>query len=372
LIAVSAFSVVESTMQMNERAYGVAVVDDLSQGQFVRAWKMWASVEAGPRPTWYDPINANMRSAVYTVSPAARLIEPYFQVPTSGWRSTNCDWIRAQAPRTPCEGSGFWTMWDLRFSAVSAGHAGSATQFQAYFKQVADQISQACSSGGLRCDRSPVLGSGLLPLDDLSMSATTRQGLQGFWRMVLSRYTYSSPPVPTAASAAEYREWASVVPGVPAITHLTDSTPAPVYPILRGWAKLYGDLNVVALVGLALALIRWVVVRLTGRRLALDGWPAGAIIASAWFFVSAVLGLAILAFAGSGSAPNPYIRPIYWSDFATPLELFIVFGTFAAAGILSQKPSGKRIPPDFQERLTVIDEETAPVATAGREIYRSS
>jgi hypothetical protein len=365
VVAVGAFSVVESTVKMNKAVYGVGVVDDLSQGQFPRAWKMWVSVEAGPRPQWYDPINGKMRLAVYRVSPAARLIEPYFQVPTDGWRTGSCERYRI----IPCDGSGYWTIWDLRSSAVSAGQAQSATQFQAYFKQVADQISQACSSGELRCDSSPVLGTGVLPLDDLPTSGLTRQGLHGLWEMVLSRYSYSSPPAQAQPTGPRYREWASVVPGMPAITQLTYSTPSPVYPILRHWSTWYGDLNVVALIGLALAMIRWVVVRLTGRHLAIAGWPVGAMIASGWFFVSAVLGLAILAILGSG-VPNAFVTPLYWSDFATPVELFIVFGAFAAAGILTQKPSPKRrrklIPPNLQEAADSDHEETAPVTTADR------
>jgi hypothetical protein len=121
-----------------EDVYEVAVVDAMLQGQFPRPGKMWIRVEAGRRPRWYDPINGSMRMAVYRVSPAVRLIKPCFRMPTSSWRRTNSDWTTRLGFGTPCNGSGFWTIWDLKFPAVSAGQARSATEFQADFRQVAD------------------------------------------------------------------------------------------------------------------------------------------------------------------------------------------------------------------------------------------
>ena len=350
VVVVGLAGVSEALVLTNKHVYGVALTDDFSEGQFSRAWKRWVSVEAGPRPVLLDPINPEMRSAVYRVSPAARLIEPYFETPKSPWTMGNCLFLKKAAPRTPCDGAGLWTEWDLRTSATNAKETTSAIQFEGYFKVVADQISRACASGGLRCDPTPVLGTGVLPLDDISLSSTASETLDGISSMVYSHYVYGSPESQVPFSSQIYREWASVVPGVPPLKDLSNSTPSGLYSPLRIWGQVYGVLNVAALAALAFALVRWSLLRAAGRRPALDNSPAAVMTMAGLFGLAAVLGVASLATVGG----SDFVVFAYWLDFSTPLQLSVVFAGFAAAALLSRRPGqvGLELWPDkAQQRV---------------------
>ncbi len=90
VLAVSgAYGVVATTVSMNQRTYHVALVEDLSSGAFARAWKAWASVEAGP-PEPHVVITRDMRMAVYRVSPAASRLRPYLESPRDKWKRADC------------------------------------------------------------------------------------------------------------------------------------------------------------------------------------------------------------------------------------------------------------------------------------------
>lgn len=344
VVGVSGWAVIEATTLENFRVYGVAVLDDFDKGQFARAWKEWVSVEAGPKPVWYDPINPQMRAAVYRVSPAARLMSPYFGTSNSVWTSTNCLYLKMPPPPqagipagTRCDDSGHWAIWDLRGSAGRVGQATSASSFEAYFKTVADQISAACASGRLRCDKAPVVGAGLVPLDDIPVAATTHRSIGGLWQMIRAQYqylpeTYSYPPSLYPTYVSLHQEWAQVVNGLPPLNQTSDATPAALFTILRGWGKVYAVLSVAALAALALGLLRGLYVFARGRRLRLTGWPAAALTAAVLFGLTGLVSV-----AGLAAAQPIYVNALYWSDFAPVVELFVVFSGFAAAALLTRR-----------------------------------
>lgn len=91
-----------------------------------------------------------------------------------------------------------------------------------------------------------------------------------------------------------------------------------------------------ALGALGVGLVRWLYLAVTGRRLDLGGWPASALTMSAVVGVTALASLAALALA-----QPTYVRDQYWSDFAPVMQLFVVFGGFTAAALLTRRPRGK-------------------------------
>ena len=58
------------------------------------------------------------------------------------------------------------------------------------------------------------------------------------------------------------------------------------------------------------------------------------------FLLSTVVGMATLAVYAAALGPLGYTDPYYWADFATPGELFLVFGAFASWSALRSGQSG--------------------------------
>lgn len=138
--------------QRNKDAYGVAIVSDLADGQFARAYSLWQSVESG-RPQVHIPVSEAARRAVFAVSPAAAELRVPLDTPKGAARH----WVTLSG-RGDYIGAFF--VWALREAAAAAGHFHNEADFQSYFKQVADQIQSACDDHRLSCGR---LGLPVLP-----------------------------------------------------------------------------------------------------------------------------------------------------------------------------------------------------------------
>ncbi len=323
IFLVAGLGVVQATKYMNKRTYGVALTDDLSAGGLARTWKAWASVEAGPQEK-YIVITKPMRDAVYRVSPAAAVLKNYLEPATDPWKQIDCN-----DPLTHiCDDSGLWFEWDLQTAAVAAGQVHSVADFQTYFNKLADQISAACSRRELTCNSSPVLAIGLRPLDQIDLSRVTTDTVRGMWKMVGDTLPMSASPT-TKPSSSTYRLWDSVVPAMPSIGAVTTtSTPSGLLSLFKVLDYLYRVANVVLLAVIALGLLLWALSRPLRRR-----WSFGRPVpAAAWpallFLVSAVVGMGSLAVFEVGQGPG-FISSVYWTDFITPLELFLAFGAIS-------------------------------------------
>lgn len=311
--------VVTAVAVANQHAYGVSLVDDISGGGLPALWKAWASVEAGP-PRAYVPVTAAMRQAVYRVSPAARELEPYLESPTDPWKRHDCNSVQHI-----CDESGKFFDWDLRSAAAASGRVHSEAQLQGLFAAAATQITGACRSGALRCDASPVLATGLPPLDRLPLGTVASETAAGLFDMAAGPLGYGSPGG-TVPRPSLYRLWASVIPGMPPLDRVAAGTsPGWLDPLLRlvDWAFRLVNLALLAAVaaGLALALRR------RGR---LEG-DAG--LASVLFLVSAGLGMLVLALVNAVQRPT-HVSPLYWSDFVACAQLSLLFGAFAVWPVL--------------------------------------
>lgn len=335
--AVSCAAVIEATVQMNRRAYGVALVEDFSAGGLARAWAAWASVEAGP-PVRYDPVTKQMREAVYRVSPTAREMEPYLESPSSRWWVLNCH------GRSRCDGAGKYFEWDLRSAAAASGRVHDEVQLQAFFDSLADQIDSACAAGTLTCSSSPVLATGLPPLDHIPLGTVASDTGSGLWRMVLAHYQYATAPVSEPPQSL-YATWASVVPGIPPRDRVAAPGDHPrLYQLCAAIDDLFsaGNLLSLALIcgGILAPAVAWSRRRRRSRAGGTDAGSTGAATASRQpsvghpaivslvLLVSVLIGVGTLAVFDAGQSPT-YLNPMYWSDFSACLELCLVFGAFA-------------------------------------------
>ena len=146
LIAVFAALPSIGVVQMNQRTYQVALIDDFSQGAFAAAVKSWSSVPGGET---FLVVSADQREAVYAVSGTARLLERSLEDPGNMWVAHACSFnTDGNAPCTEFGGSFSWA---LRDAAMETGAISTAAEFQQFFQRLDGEIVAACSSGALAC-----------------------------------------------------------------------------------------------------------------------------------------------------------------------------------------------------------------------------
>lgn len=321
VLAVMAWvAVVGGTKAMNDRTYGVALVEDFSSGAFARAWDAWAGVESGA-PRRYVPITRAMRLAVYRNSPTARLLEPSLEAPADFWKTVDC----ASAVHI-CDESGNWFEWDLRTAADATGRIRSVADFQRFFGRIADDIEHACSTGAIRCSSAPVPGTGLPPVTRIRLGSVGFHLADGLWQMVDSQLPIG-PPTNSQPTPAQYQLWRSVIPGMGSIATVTTTTDTTwPYSVLRAVDRLYGVGDIVLLSVIGLGLLG-LLVRRRGSADAGNRRPQ-ALAAACLFLLAAVLGMGTLATFEAAQGPG-YVSPLYWADFAAPAELALALGACA-------------------------------------------
>lgn len=152
---------------LNYLEYGVFRDNDFRSGTpFTRAYAALSRIK---HDQWrrYVVFPADARQRAYSVSPAARELEPFFE--GDGGRF----WIKASqhyGPPWGCPGqpeacvnevmSG-WFMWALRDAVASTGHYRSARVADRYYKRLAIEINSACERRLIPCGPPR---SGMLPV----------------------------------------------------------------------------------------------------------------------------------------------------------------------------------------------------------------
>jgi hypothetical protein len=148
-LALGFYLPVVAVMQANKSHYGVALSNDMTNGQFARAYSDWTRVKAGTARRDV-PLNRAQRAAVYEISPAARQLRASIESPRNPWMRYRFSCGRRRS--VACDLSGAFTVWAMRDAAVASGNFVSEPRFQAFFGQVARDIESACNDGLLRCD----------------------------------------------------------------------------------------------------------------------------------------------------------------------------------------------------------------------------
>ena len=202
---------------INQNIYGVNATDNFFTGNFADAIKKWESVKTGRSIYTSVPVSAAQRAIVYNVSPTAKALKPALDgPPNTGWKVYNCS-----ATKICNESGGGWFPWELRDAAVSTFNIQNETSFQAIFKQISDDISNACNARTIKCDylgtapgsqplqvlpKNKIIEStansvrSLFRMDqtytDFSITNTSDRNLLDFWHSVISFDNLTSRDIP--------------------------------------------------------------------------------------------------------------------------------------------------------------------------------
>lgn len=139
----------------NEAKYGVALANDMVEGEFPHAYGLLKSLRpAGWEARAFVPLTTDQRAEAYEISPAFARLEKNLEV--------NNQWIQYGCTTDPirvCDDfAGGWVTFALRDAAWDAG-AKTAEEFQDYWGTVATEVKAACDAGEVAC----AADSGLLP-----------------------------------------------------------------------------------------------------------------------------------------------------------------------------------------------------------------
>jgi hypothetical protein len=149
--------------ELNRSEYGVPLTENMFQGEFTEAIKLWSSVDVGRDPRPYIVVSTQQRNAVYEVSHNARLMKPFLESPANNWNVPACSILKL------CDNSGSWFTWQVRDAAVATGLVYSERTFQSFFKEIARDIQNACDTSIFDCTRKPEF-VGMKPLIEVPLS----------------------------------------------------------------------------------------------------------------------------------------------------------------------------------------------------------
>lgn len=261
LLTLAALAPVEAVIQQNSRLYGAALTNDLTSGEFARAFADWTRVQAGP--TIADvPLTRAQMAAVYRISPAARELEPGLESPASVWTRYSC----GGAPK--CELNGAFTVWALRDATPQRDFTSGLAE-QVFFASLDQQIVSACSTGRLHCDRS--LPVALQLIDHLNTGLFVASLQRASWGVLASEMFYDPPKAARIIPPAWQRLYIETVHGLPATQQASYEQTRQFTAVQWQYAVMGTTYRILipVMLGLALAGLLWSVLRPRWSRLAL-------------------------------------------------------------------------------------------------------
>jgi hypothetical protein len=316
LLGIAVFvGLLASVSYMNLRHYGAALTNDVTEGQFPRAYGLWESVQAGPvRP--YVPISHAQRMAVYRVSSAARELEAPLEGSLSWWLA-----VGGCAAYKVCDDfAAGWLLWALRDAVAESGHSGSEADAQAFFSKLAGQIASGCSSGALKCGWQ--LPAPLPPLSSISIGSLAAS----FWTGSTLLATNDLADQMRGNSVLTPQGWLlfrGVIRGLPPTLAAQNAQEAAAIPTSSaGWWSLNGVYTLATLLGLPLACCGYALA-LWRRR----SGSGAAVCVGLTAGLAVILHTALLALVDSTSF-SAFGRSVYPLPGTSFLWLFLVLGVW--------------------------------------------
>jgi hypothetical protein len=131
--------------QINEKSYGVALLNDYSYGTFPKAMKEISRLKPIPT-TAFISISRIQREKAYSISPNFNELSEIIENPDNSWRDFSCNSLKI------CDDfSTGWVYWAIRDAAAQKGYFNSLIENQEFFRQVANEIENYCNSNSSQC-----------------------------------------------------------------------------------------------------------------------------------------------------------------------------------------------------------------------------
>lgn len=325
LVALIAAAFPATVAELNQRHYGVHLVDDYGDGTFAEAITLWSSVLVD-EPETYQNVSRAQREAVYAISPTATRLEAALEADGTTWVQRNCTWH--EDVDLPCADYGSYFTWAARDAAVATGMASTAADFQAFFGRIADDIRTACDTGELTCGR-PGLSPDVPPLDRMPV----RLAIANVAGFAVGSFSYDGtraqiqrvPP-----RGADVDTWAAVVNGTDGVLDTAASGLAPdavgQRAIGDGLSRLYGLAMTIALVpALASLVLRRTWTTTTGR--------TALVVIAAWLVN---LGIVAVFYAGTNRSPGAKM-PLYTMASQSYLLLGLVLASAVTLTVFRER-----------------------------------
>ncbi|HWK34304.1 MAG TPA: hypothetical protein VNR51_11560 [Hyphomicrobium sp.] len=134
----------------NQQHYGVSNTVEFKQHAFLSGYGALSRIRHQREHPPYVVIPREVLQRAYEVSPAAAELRPYFDsLAPDGFARVGCETYGV----VPCDGEvrAGWFMWALRDAVAQAGHYRSASEAQAFYTRLAEEIGAACDGARLDC-----------------------------------------------------------------------------------------------------------------------------------------------------------------------------------------------------------------------------
>lgn len=132
---------------VNFFSYGVFTGVEVVSHPFASAYGALSRVDQRHRRN-FIPVPRDVREAVYRVSPAFRSVRTELEGDVgASWGRISCE----SMPSTCGEIAGGWFQWALRDAAAKTGKHRTATVARTFYRELAEEVNQACERGDLPC-----------------------------------------------------------------------------------------------------------------------------------------------------------------------------------------------------------------------------
>lgn len=140
---------------LNEKRYGMPIVNELSEGEFPRVMRAIYAVDMD-EPTYVSASREKIR-LLYDYSPTLQSMQSALEI----YLDSGANFARLEENRINGETENGWFFWCIRDAAQTKGFCDTLPQAQAFWGKMADELEAALDSGALA--RRMTMPSALMP-----------------------------------------------------------------------------------------------------------------------------------------------------------------------------------------------------------------
>lgn len=203
---VSYLVLTSSIKYLNYSKYGVFLVEDNNSGNFPVLLSTLGTIETKKdQPDLY--VSKFQIQEASENSPTFKLMMPYFESDNL-WKQISCNVTNV------CDQSGVFFMHELRDAMYYAGLANSAKSFQLNSKNIADELKESCSAGGLQCDTGIRIPGIYMNIDKINRKYVIDSFFQLNKSLFNWEYIGTQNPTTLEKDETKTKEFWAIIPGI--------------------------------------------------------------------------------------------------------------------------------------------------------------